>query len=440
MDIPVGELTAVAICVLLSVLFSGSETALNALGISRLEKYREKLNERHNRHRFLEIWAERRNEALICILIGNNVVNITASALATQAFQKLFGVTEYANLAIPVAIFVTTFVILTFGEIIPKTYAQNNPERFTSFTRVLYPIWGLLKPVTWFFTRMSESFIRRTGGSVLRTELEVTEEDIEGHIEKAVEQGHLDEEQRDMLESVLDLDDVMVRDVMRPRTRMTAIPDSATLPEVLETIKASSHSRYPVYGENLDDIKGVLYVRDLIQHVGKPHTDEIQLSQFFRAPFRVPDTMKLHTCIKSMQLHAVHLAIVMDEHGQVAGLVTVEDIVEEVFGEIYDEHDTEERLEELIVVVAEGSAWEIMGEVAIHNLEDAVGIQFPEEHDTYTTVAGFIVQQAETIPKVGFEARLFDHLFTVLEADEKRVIRVRITLEPVEIQLEHAVS
>jgi len=428
--VPYAELTAVLGCVLLSILFSGSETALNALGSTKLEKLQERLRIDERRHRFLEIWADQRNGALTCILIGNNIVNITASALATVAFEKMFAGSAMASMAVLVAIFFTTFLILTFGEIIPKTFAQNNPERFVAITRIMYPFWVVLRPVTWLFTRLSVWVIMRSGGSIVPGEDVVTEEDIEDNIERAAEQGNLDEEQAKLLSSVIDFDEIIVHEVMRPRTDVVGIPTKATLPEVLATVEESNYSRYPVYGEDLDDIVGVLYIRDLLSWFAKPRDAELNLVERIRPPWVIPESKNIADTLREMQQERTHMAIVVDEHGGTAGIITVEDIIEEVFGEIYDEYDDADDTdgEDLVLEVGEG-AWDVQARISCRDLEDAIDIEFPED-DRYSTVAGYIVTELGDIPDVGSHVRMSDYLFTVLEAEPTRVIRVRIEASP----------
>ncbi len=206
MDIPYWELATIVVCLAFSVLFSGSETALNALGVNRLQKLLDRLEEEKRRNRFLEIWQGRRNEALTCILIGNNLVNIAASALATDFFTRLFAPTGYANFAIPTAIFVATLLILTFGEIIPKTFAQNNAERFATLTTLLTPFFILTYPVIRAFTSLSLWVIQLTGGRIKAAVHPITEEDIEDHIATAAAQGNLDQDQQRLLESVFEFE------------------------------------------------------------------------------------------------------------------------------------------------------------------------------------------------------------------------------------------
>ncbi len=431
-NVPYAELIAVLGCVALSVLFSGSETALNALGKRQLEKLLSTLKAQDRRHRFLEIWASDRNAALSCILIGNNVVNITASALATVAFESWFMGSAASGFAVPVAVFVTSFLILTFGEIIPKTYAQNDPERFMGATRVVYPFWLLFLPATRAFAKLSESVITRAGGSVEQKDPQVTEEDIESHIERAAEQGNLDEEQKQMLSSVFEFDDINVEEIMKPRTEVTGIPRDASLQQILTIVEESGYSRYPVYGEDLDDVKGVLYTRDLLTIFGKPQGAALDLSELVRPPWAVPDSKSIKALLDDMRASRTHMAIVVDEHGGTAGVVTIEDIIEEVFGEIYDEYDDDDDEEgEDLVVDLGGGSWDVEARVGCRDLESVLDIEFPEEGD-YSTVAGFIIAETGDIPNPGKQVRLGHHVFTVTDSDTTRVLRVRVDFRPEE--------
>jgi CBS domain containing-hemolysin-like protein len=422
-NVPLWELVGVLLCIGFSILFSGSETALNTLGTSRLEKLVEHIKENGGRHRFLEFWLSRRNHALSVILIGNNVANIVASALATVAFEGMLGHLG-AGYAVSAAIFSVSFLILTFGEIIPKTFAQNNPERYVSLITVLYPIAILFTPITWMFTGLSEWVIRSTGGEVTEAIPTVTEEDIEDRIAEAARQGNLDEDQERLLSSVFDFDDILVKEVMVPRTDIVGIQHDASWDDIVDVIDREGHSRYPVYTEDLDHLVGVLYVRDLLCSLRDKRANELKLDAIVRKPFHVPDNKNINELMRELQTHRIHMAIVVDEFGGTAGLITVEDIVEEVFGEIYDEYDDSDEGEDLVRAIGQDS-WVVDGKVPIRDLEDAIEIEFPED-DGYSTVAGFILNEVGLIPKVGREVRWNGLLFTVLVADSKRVIRVRI--------------
>ena len=425
---PYAELLTFLGCVLLSVLFSGAETALNSLGQTRQERLIERLKASGRNLGFLGVWAERRNEALTCILIGNNVVNITASALATVAFERVFAGTAYIGFAVPTAIGVATFVILTFGEIVPKTFAQNNPERFALVARVLLqPIHQLLKPLTWLFARLSEWLIRKSGGNIAQGTITVTEQDIENHIERAAQQGNLDADQKRLLSSVFEFDDTLVNEVMKPRTEIVGLPRDAKLQEVLEVIERSQYSRFPVYEVDLDHVVGVLHVRDLLGWFGRPHGGPIDLGGFMREPYFVPESKNIRELLREMQESRTPLAIVVDEFGGTAGLATVEDIVEEVFGEIYDEYDHGQVGEDLVRRLDERS-WEVEAKVSIRDVEDALDMEIADE-DLFSTLGGFILAEAGSIPEEGSQIRKDELVYTVLEADTKRVIRVRIDRE-----------
>jgi putative hemolysin len=414
LDVPYAELFAVLGCVCLSVLFSGSETALNALGVKRLERVLDTLRQEKKQHRFLKIWATRRNEALTCILIGNNVVNILASALATDAFDQMFRGTEAAAFAIPTAVFVTTFLILTFGEIIPKTWAQNNAERFLPATRLLYPLFIVSKPLIKWFTWLSEWFIRKTGGHVHQVAMTVTEADIGENIAKAAEQGNLDEEQRRLLDGVMQFQETSVQEVMKPRTEVVGIGQDATLQDVLAIIAESNFSRYPVFDGDLDEVVGILYVRDLLPWFGRPQGAILEISDFIRKPLFVPAQKSIRDMLRELQDNRVHMAVVVDEFGGTAGVVTVEDIIEEVFGEIYDEYDDAHVGEDLVNLI-ETNVWEAEAKISVKDLEEAIGVSI--ECDS-ATVAGLVLEEVGSIPEPGHRIQYGELAFIVLERVE----------------------
>ena len=415
---------AILACVFLSILFSASETALNALGRSRLEKVLDAIRESGEHHRFLDVWATRRNDALILILIGNNVVNISASALATVLFEGLMP----GGTGVGVAIFVVTLLILTFGEIIPKTYAQNNATRFLPVTRALYPFWifcwrlGLVKSFRW----LSESLIRKFGGATEQMEHEVTEEDIEDQLERAVEQGNLDQDRAKLVTSALDFVGTSTREVMTPRTEVVGLTQDQTLDEACAVIVDSRYSRYPVFGESRDEVIGVVHVRDVLSATRAAVQPPVKLSELWSEPFVVTAYQSISEVLRGMQAKRMHLAVVYDEHGGVAGIVTVEDIIEEVFGEIYDEHDDAGAVEgeDLVRQVGELS-WDMDAKVQIRDLEDAVDVEV-EGDESYSTVAGLILAEVGGLPDPGVTVTKDGLIYTVLECDDTRIVRVRV--------------
>ena len=425
LDVPYWEIATIVCCLAFSVLFSGSETALNALGSNRLQKLLERSAEDKRRNRFLELWHSRRNEALTCILIGNNLVNIAASALVTDLFTRLFAPTEYASFAVPAAIFVATISILTLGEIIPKTFAQNNAERFAALAVLLTPFFVLTYPVNKIFTGLSLWFIRKTGGRVKAEVHPITEEDIEDHIAAAAAQGNLDQDQQRLLESVFEFDDTIVRDVMKPRPDVIGLALDAPLQQVLNIIEQSGHSRYPVHRGELDDVAGMLYVRDLLAWFARPQSADLDINDFLRPALFVPETKGIRELLRELQSSRVHLAMVVDEFGSIAGLVTIEDIVEEVFGEIYDETDAHAVGEDLVRSTGD-DLWEADGRVSVRDVEEALGVDIFPDDEAYSTIAGYVLTEAGKIPEKGWTVILQGYRFRVVEADMKSVTRVEI--------------
>jgi putative hemolysin len=412
-----------------SALFSASETVLNTLGPHRIVRLIAETTAAGKRHRFLETWANHRNEALACLLIGNTLVNIAISAIATSAFENGFEGTAFGPWAIPISVFVTTFVVLTFGEIIPKTFAQNNALRLADATRVLYPIYLLLIWPIRFFTSLSAWVIRKSGGSVENDEMPVVREDLMAHVARAGAQGHIDQDETRVLDAVLGLDGTVVHDVMKPRTEIVGIPHDAALLEILSIVEQNRHSRYPVYREDLDTILGFLYARDLTIHLVRQSKDgqraPFEMQAHLRQPIFVPESKPVLALLREFQRSRVHLAVVVDEFGGTAGLVTIEDAMEEVFGEIYDEYDRGGVGEDLVRKIADG-LWEVEAKISIIDLESALDTDIFPDDDLYSTVGGFILAEAGRIPEVGTTVALGSFRFTVLDADSKRVIRLRI--------------
>ncbi len=430
MNPPYSELFAVFLFALLAILCNGAETALNTMGPIRIERYLDRLKERGDRHRFLELWLKDRNRGLSVMLVGNNIADISASAITTVLFERLLRDTPYAIWALPIAVVLVTIMMLVLGEVVPKTFAQNSPEHYLPIARVLYPMAVVLHPVTYVFTRFTEWFIHKTGGKVTLDQHVVTEEDIEDSIQRAAEQGNLDEERERLLSSVIQFEHVIVKEVMRPRQDVVGIPENASLQTVLDIITDRGFSRYPVYRDDIDHVTGVLHARDLLDWFqrAKDKSAPFRLADFLRKPLFVPESQVIRGLLQNLKRKRLHLAVVVDEFGSTAGIVTMENIVEEVFGEIYDESDVTAEGEDLVRQVGE-TAWEVDATVSIRDLENAIDVEFPED-DTYSTVAGFVLAQVGHIPEAGSEFTWDGLDFKVLEADTKRVIRVRIDRRP----------
>ncbi|MFL5301674.1 MAG: hemolysin family protein [Anaeromyxobacteraceae bacterium] len=418
-----------------AVFCSGSETALTALGDARA---RQLVEGGSRRGRSLRIWVESPERVLSTLLVVNTLVNIGAGALAGEIASGL-SLTHGWNggTVLAIATAVTTCGILFVGEIIPKTLAKRHPIAVSLAAvpgvRMLH---ALLWPLTTGLVRATNAIVTVFGGAKASTPA-VTGAEIEYLIEMGTREGVLDEVKEELLNSVLEFADRVAKEIMIPRTRMVAIDRDAPVEEILRTLTENPYSRTPVYRDSIDNIVGVLLVRDIIPELAKgPRNVLAALDRCMKPPFFVPEGMKISRLLKEMQKRKTHLAVVVDEFGGTSGLATLEDVIEEIVGEIQDEGDVEAApVRELSpgVYLADAS-------VPLRELEDFLNeragpgdgegepdapVRFPEEGD-YETLGGFVTATAGRVPAVGALVAWDGLTFTVRGGDERRVTRVEI--------------
>lgn len=399
-----------------SFFFSGTETALTSLGEAKARQLRERLG---RRGRVLTLWIEHPKKVLTALLIGNNLVNIAAAALTTQVALALFG-----SAAVAIVTGVLTLVILIFGEITPKTLARENAEHLAvPVLTLLRPFYVLFFPLSWLLVKLTNVVSRAVGGG--RKPPAVTSEDIDYLIGLGSRMGALEGVKRELLTSVLEFTDLLVKEIMIPRTQVVALDVGSRFSEVLEILEQTEHSRLPVFESTVDNVVGVLHVKDLLfaARTGRIQEEGFELRGHLRPSYFVPEVMKVSRLMKEMQKRRTHLAVVVDEFGGTSGIVTLEDVVEEIVGEIHDEYD--DVAERPIKVLADGKILADAG-VSLRDLEEVLEIEFPEEGD-YETLGGFLTATAGQVPPQGSLVAYGGYTFTVRDADEKRVVSVEIT-------------
>jgi CBS domain containing-hemolysin-like protein len=417
-----------------SAFCSGTETALTALGDARARQLRDGGD---RRARALSLWIEHPERVLSALLIANTLVNIGAGALAA-AVAVTVSVHSGWNAATTLATATgfTTVVVLFFGEIVPKTLAKRHPIRVTL---LVFPALRVLATVLWpvstAVNRAASGLFALFGGKPGAAPA-VTSEEIEYLIEMGTKEGVLDEVKEELLNSVLEFADRVAKEIMVPRTRVVAIDRDATPDELVRIVTENPYSRMPVYAGSIDEIVGVLLVRDIIGEIR--HGRPIQLARHVKPVFFVPEQMKISRLLKEMQRRRSHLAVVVDEFGGTSGIVTLEDVIEEIVGEIQDEGDVETAP---VKTIAPG-VWLADGAVPLHDLEaflneraeDPAGegggpppgeIRFPEEGD-YETLGGFVTATAGRVPPVGSLVAWDGLTFTVRGGDDRRVAKVEI--------------
>lgn len=411
---PVQQLLAIVFCLAISALSASSETALVALGEARARQLVEEKG-----HRLLRLWLRFPERVIATLLIANNIVNTLSAALMTVLMSELGN-----PHAVAIATGVMTLLILAFGDITPKalarTYSAQLAPAVMPFVWLLYiALW----PAVWVFSqvpKMLDRFLQR--GKPASERATITPEEIEYLIDLGAKQGVLDREKGELLTSVLEFSDIVAREVMVPRMKIVALPSDATKQDVLKLIVESEHSRIPVYGESIDEIVGILHVKSFLADIEMGRLLEpFELRRYVKQPFFVPELMKISRLLREFQRRKTHLAVVVDEFGGTAGVVALEDVVEEIVGEIQDEYDAEEGRVKLLpdgTVVADAG-------MTLRDLEEYVGVDFPDELD-YDSLGGFVTAQAGKVPGVGSVVLWQGLRFTVRAADERRVTRVEI--------------
>jgi putative hemolysin len=410
MEIPADQSFILLIFVFLSAFFSGVETAFISLSEIRIQH----LIEQDRRGIQLVKDLKDNNERLIItILIGNNLVNIAASAIATAITIQTF-----KSNAIGIAVGIMTLVILIFGEIIPKNIAMANNEQIAIFAApvirvlqyVLFPFIKLLELFTLFISKPFQ----------VGSEPIITEEEIKSVVSLGEEVGEVEEDERIMIHNIFRFSDLQVNEIMIDRTKMFCIDAVMSLQEVAQEIVDRGYSRIPVYEEKPDRMIGILYSKDVLKALlSENGSDDVK--DLIRPAMFVPETMLLDDLLREFQKDKVHIALVVDEHGGISGLITIEDILEEIVGEIYDETDNEQIM---IRKIGENKSI-VRGETEIEAVNEAMQLTLSEKED-YETISGFILSELRHIPEKGEELRIENTVIRVTKADEKRIIEVEI--------------
>ena len=405
-----------------SAFFSGSETALTATSKARMLSLERDKNRKAGRVLHL---IEDRESLIGAILLGNNLVNILASSIAAAVFLAMFG-----EAGVPIATLVMTALVLIFAEVLPKTYAISNPERMA--LAVSWPIRVvviLFSPVVSGVQTIVRGVLRMLGANVEGPVLS-SHEEIRGQIHLHHEEGGVVKEDRDMLGGVLDLRELTVDDVMVHRKNLIMLDIDDTRETLVREALNSPHTRLPLYREDAENIVGVLHARDLARALHEAGGDaaKIDIDEIKREPWFIPETTELLDQLSAFREKREHFALVVDEYGALMGVVTLEDIIEEIVGEIEDEHDV------AVAGVSRQSDGSVIvdGMVPIRDLNRALDWDLPDEEAV--TVAGLVIHEAATIPERGQVFRFHGVQFEILERRRNQIQRLKLKKEPVVAQ------
>jgi CBS domain containing-hemolysin-like protein len=409
----VQEVLVLLILLVLSGVFSGSETALVSISLARAEALK-----REGRPGSAALYYLKTNPArmLITILIGNNVVNIAASAIATVIATERLG-----HLGPGIAVGVLTILILIFGEITPKSLATRYSERISLvIAPVMYGFMRAIYPLVWLFNAFTNWVQRMTGkeGDPM-----VTEAELISMVEHGEEEGTIEADEREMIERVFILNDLKAGDVMTPKRRVFSLDGRRTVADVLPQVLEGPYSRIPLYGDDPDEILKVLFLRDLLEAKLADNTD-IPIMNIGRVPLFVPENQKIDQLLSVLRKNKLHLAVVVDDTGYLQGVVTLEDLLEELVGEIYDELD---KLPENFVPVSDDSIL-VNGDVELRVVEDFFGIALPGKPTD--TVSRWILGYTARIPSQDEGLSLDGLEIQVKNASERRIRQVILKRAP----------
>ena len=403
--------------IMMSAFFSATETAFSSLNRIRLKNYAADGNKRAAKA--LKI-ADDFDRALSAILIGNNVVNIASASIGTLIFSNLLG---DGPTAVTVSTLVMTVVVLIFGEVLPKSLAKESPEKFAlTVTPALYALIILLTPLTALLVGLKKLVTR-----FFKTKdpaPSVTEEELKYIIEEIEDEGVLEEQESELVQSALEFDDITADEILTPRVDVAAVNVNDPPEKLLEVFREGNRSRLPVYEKTIDSIIGIINAKAFLNaYLQNP---QVSVRSLLQETIFVPPTKKISLLLKEMQRKKLQLAIVVDQYGGTIGIVTVEDILEELVGEIWDE---DEDITEEIVPVGE-HVYEVSGDVNIYDMFEALELDFPKFKSASNSLSGWVFEMLERIPEIG-ESFTYENLtITVLELDDQRILKLRVEITP----------
>lgn len=405
----------IVVLIILSGFFSSAETALTTVNKLRIRSLVEAGDKKARR---VDKLISKPGKMLSAILIGNNIVNISLSAIATALTIEIWG--SYAT---GITTGIVTLVVLVFGEITPKTMATHKAEKMSmQYAGIILGLTVVLTPLIFIVEKISYVIIRIRGVNP-NDKSTVTEDELLTMVDVSHEEGIIETEEHEMITNVVDFGDSFAKDVMVPRINMTCADVNCSYDELVEIFKKDKYTRMPVYDGTVDNIIGIVNLKDAFFYEGEKA--DFDLRELIRKPYFTFEHKKTSELLRELKKSANPLAIIIDEYGATAGLVSIEDLVEEIVGEIKDEYDGDE--EDHIVCVAENT-YEVLGTTNLNELEEAIGLTVDTEE--YDSIAGHVISLLEHLPERGEEVSDGRFTFKVLKTDKNRVEKIQVVVLP----------
>lgn len=425
------------ILTLLNAFFAMSEIAIISLNDTKIDKLAE---EGHKKAKQVKKLTENSSNFLSTIQIGVTLAGFLTSATAAQSFASMLtdalAKTAVANV-IPLGVIsgvstvlitlVTSYFSLVLGELAPKKIAMQKPEKVSfAVVPVLLFVSKVTKPFVKILSVSTNAVVRLFGLDPNADEEEVTEEEIRMMVDVGQEKGVIEDVQKEMINNIFEFDDIDVADIMTHRTDMACVDAEDPLADIIQLSMEEGYSRIPVYEEDPDNVVGIVYIKDLLKYIGSSLPEALHLKDVMRKAYYVPESKRCGALFAEMTEKHIQMAIVVDEYGGTAGLVTLEDIVEAIVGNIQDEYDNED----VEISKINETTFTIDGVTDLEEVEEQLGIQFPE--DDYDTLGGFIISQLGFLPQDGdMNTVEFENIrFTVLNVEERRIGKVKVEILP----------
>jgi len=399
----------IIILLIFSAFFSSLETALFHLKSSS------------NKNEIVKELLKKPKKLLSNLLTGNTIVNIAIGSLS--AAYTLNVISPNSSLSVSNLLFIQvtiiTFILLIFGEVIPKTYAIVKSEKLAnSSAKLLRLILKIIYPVAFVFHKITDLIVKLL--PIKKEQAFDSEEELIMLAEVGEEEGTLDHEESDMIQSVFEFKNKLVKEIQTPRVDISALDSTSSLDDAMDLIMKKKFSKIPVYKDTIDNIKGILYAKDIIPYLigSRPSIDLLKLT---RSPYFTPETKPIDEVLQEFKIKKTSIAVVVDEWGGTSGLLTLEDIVEEVMGEFRDLYDSEE----YEIIDQDDGSKIVDGSINIYDIEEYFNINFPDDRD-YDTLAGFILDSIGDIPKKGQEVKFDKFIFKVILLDQNRIEKIKV--------------
>lgn len=411
----------IIVLIALSAIFSSAETAFLSTNRIRMRNLHE---DGEKRAGLVLDMLEKQNKLISSLLVGNNIVNISASAIATKIATDVF-----QDAGVGIATGVMTLLILVFGEVIPKNVAAAHAENWAMviapFIRVVSIV---LTPLVFLLTKLSDFVVKFSKKYEDDDVPTITEDEFKLLVDVGQEEGVFDESESEMLNSIMEFDEIVVKEIMVPRIDIVGLDGEDNINEALRLIIDGGHSRIPVYEGSIDNIIGILYAKDIFAHLNEDF-EHLQVKTLIRNAYYIPETKKVDDLLEELRMKKVHMAIILDEYGGTSGLVTIEDLLEEIIGDIQDEYDTEEDL----IVMHSDAVLIADARTPIHDVEEAFDVELEEEildDSEADTIGGLAFEHLGGIPVKGDTVTVDRFQIHVIEVQGRRIAKVKVELLP----------